>query len=182
MSWKDAQEYVDWLSKETGRKYRLLSESEWEYLARGGTSTSRYWGGSEGGQCEHANGADRTLYSSKSYPQDVAASCDDGHLRTAPVGSFRPNGYGLHDVSGNVWEWVEDCSHGSYLGAPADGSAWTSGSNCGSRVTRGGSWASYPSRLRSANRDRFNAGNQYDIVGFRVARSLEWNHAPASGR
>ena len=125
VSWEDAQEYVRWLSAETGGEYRLLSESEWEYVARGGSSTSRYWGGSERGQCLHANGADRSA--ERSYSDWTVASCDDGYVRTSPVGSFRANGFGLHDVSGNVLEWVEDCWHDSYVGAPSDGGAWTSG-------------------------------------------------------
>ena len=133
VSWKDVQAYVKWLSGETGEEYRLLSESEWEYVARGGTSTARYWGGTESGQCRNANGADRqTDYS-------WAVTCDDGYEWTAPVGSYRANGYGLYDVLGNVLEWTEDCWNESYDGAPSDGRAWESG-ECGRRVVRGGSW------------------------------------------
>ena len=169
VSWEDAQEYVGWLSVETGLEYRLLSESEWEYVARGGKATSRYWGGSEIGQCLHGNGAD--VSAKARYGGWNVSSCDDGHVHTSPAGSFSPNGYGLHDVLGNVWEWVEDCWHGSYQGAPSDGSAWTG--DCARRVLRGGSWLSLPGNLRSAYRYRYGTGDRYSVVGFRIARTLD---------
>ncbi|WP_420463598.1 formylglycine-generating enzyme family protein [Candidatus Palauibacter sp.] len=127
VSWDNAQTYVSWLSQQTGQRYRLLSEAEWEYVARAGSRTARYWGESESGQCRYANG------------DDDYVSCTDGHAYTAPVGSFAPNVFGLYDVIGNVLEWTQDCSNGSHAGAPTDGSAWQSG-ECGSRVLRGGSW------------------------------------------
>ena len=167
VSWQDSQAYVAWLSGETGEAYRLLSESEWEYVARAGTETARYWGESERGQCRHANGADAASV-------DLgwgAASCNDGHVRTAPVGSFSANAFGLHDVLGNVWEWVEDCWNESYRGAPTDGSAWESG-DCDRRVLRGGSWGDEPRDLRSADRFWGTTGVRVDDVGFRVARTL----------
>ena len=169
VNWDDAKAYVGWLSGETGEEYRLLSESEWEYVARGGTGTSRYWGESEVGQCRNANGADREAKRHNSGWTTV--ECDDGHYRTAPVGSYEENGYGLHDVLGNVWEWVEDCWNGSYAGAPTDGSAWESG-ECGRRVLRGGSWVNGPGVLRSAFRDWYTTGNRGNDIGFRVARTL----------
>ena len=135
VDWNDAQAYVRWLSGETGEAYRLLSEAEWEYVARAGTRTARYWGESESGQCRYANGADRTALRHNSGWTTV--DCDDGHYQTAPVGSFSANGFGLRDVLGNVYEWVEDCWNDSYAGAPRDGSAWTSG-DCGRRVLRRG--------------------------------------------
>ena len=168
VSWHDAQAYVRWLS-ETGEEYRLLSESEWEYVARGGTRTARYWGESSSGQCRHANGADHTAKRHQSGW--TVASCDDGHYRTAPVGSFGPNAYGIYDALGNVWEWVEDCWNGSYGGAPRDGSAWESG-ECARRVLRGGSWHDSPGDLRSAYRDRNDSGRRNSSLGFRVARTL----------
>ena len=168
VNWEDARAYVDWLSGETGLEYGLLSESEWEYVARGGSSTSRYWGGSEGGQCTHANGADRTLKSRYRDWKWPTVSCDDGHVHTSPVGSFRTNTYGLHDVLGNVLEWVEDCWHASYAGAPSDGRVWTSGGDCGPRVLRGGSWLSGPGDLRSANRYRYSTGDRDYFIGFRA--------------
>ncbi len=170
VSWKDAQAYVGWLSRETGKGYRLLSESEWEYVARAGTRTSRYWGGSEGGQCSNANGADGSV--KRRYSSRTVASCDDGHVHTSPVGSYKKNQYGLHDVLGNVWEWVEDCWNDSYRGAPADGSAWESG-ECGKRVMRGGMWFDGPRYLRSASRNKFSTGDRGVYAGFRVARTLD---------
>ena len=171
VNWNDAKAYVRWLSGLTGEAYRLLSESEWEYVARAGTATSRYWGESASDQCRYANGADKTS-------GDFGfgrASCNDGHARTAPVGSFVPNKFGLYDVYGNVWEWVEDCWNDSYDGAPSDGSAWESG-NCGDRVVRGGSWYDKSMYLHSANRRRewgpFDTGSRDNYVGFRVARTL----------
>ena len=157
VSWEDARAYVDWLSRRTGASYRLLSESEWEYVARGGSRTAYWWGGSVGRN--RANCFD-------------CGSRWDGE-QTAPVGSFGANGFGLHDVSGNVWEWVEDCWHADYRGAPADGSAWTSGGNCGLRVLRGGSWSNGPRILRSASRNGNSAGSRVDDSGFRVSRTLE---------
>ena len=173
VSWEDAQVYVRWLSRETGEAYRLLSESEWEYVARGGTETSRYWGDGESGQCAHANGVDRALKRRYGDWKWTIATCNDGQVHTAPVGSYRANGYGLHDVMGNVWEWVEDCWHESYAGAPADGGAWTVGGDCERRVLRGGSWYSAPLHLRSAYRFGYSDGFRYFIAGFRVARTLD---------
>ena len=165
VSWEDAQAYVRWLSGRTGEAYRLLSESEWEYVARAGTRTARYWGESDSGQCRYANGAD---VHTDSY---LLKRCNDGHAKTALVGFYEANGFGLHDVLGNVWEWVQDCWNGSYAGAPRDGSAWMSG-ECGGRVLRGGSWFDGPRALRSASRDGLNAGLRANDLGFRVARTL----------
>ena len=171
VSWDDAQAYVRWLSRETGEYYRLLSESEWEYVARARTTTARYWGDdrvakSSAEQCRHANLADRRL----SYRYSV--TCDDGYEYTAPVGSYTPNGYGLYDVLGNVDEWTQDCYilEGSYEGAPNDGSAWEEGNNCHIRMIRGGSWHRPWFMLRSAGRYH-SIGRDYN-VGIRVARTL----------
>ena len=150
VSWQDAREYVEWLGRETGGDYRLLSESEWEYVARAGT-TGKYHFGS-GISSSQAN-----------FGGNVG--------RTAPVGSYPANAFGLHDVHGNVWEWVEDCWNGSYLGAPSDGSAWTSG-DCAFRVLRGGSWYYVPWSLRSAYRNWGRPDGRGFISGFRVARTL----------
>ena len=169
VSWEDAKAYVRWLRRKTGKGYRLLSESEWEYVARGGKRSARYWGEGERGQCRNANGADESA--KRQYNWTWAASCDDGYVQTSPVGSFEANGLGLHDVLGNVWEWVEDCWNGSYRGAPGDGSAWTRG-NCGARVLRGGSWGYGPGGLRSANRFGNSAGSRNYYVGFRIVRTL----------
>ena len=171
VSWEDAKGYVGWLSRETGEEYRLLSESEWEYVARAGSKGARYWGGSEVGQCRHANGVDGALKRHYSDWKWKSASCNDGHVHTAPVGSYGANGFGLQDVLGNVFEWVEDCWNDNYRGAPSDGSAWET-ENCGGRVLRGGCWDDVPRHLRSANRIRSTAGNRNYGNGFRVARTL----------
>ena len=155
VSWEDAKAYVGWLSRKTGEEYRLLSESEWEYVARAGTITA-YWWGDEIGR-NRAN-------------CDRCGSRWDGE-QTAPVGSFSANGFGLYDVHGNVWELVEDCWNGSYAGAPTDGSAWESG-ECGRRVLRDGSWNVRPWKLRSALRGGNSSGSRSFVVGFRVARTL----------
>ena len=156
VTWDDAQRYVAWLSKMTGKPYRLLSEAEWEYAARAGTQTAYSWGDKIGKGNANCNGC---------------GSQWDAR-QTAPVGSFAPNAFGLHDMHGNVWEWVEDCYHDNYDGAPTDGSAWTAGGNCSVRVVRGGSWHDGPQYLRSAYRVGSATADRYDILGFRVGRAL----------
>ena len=166
VSWDDARAYVRWLSRETGESYRLLSESEWEYVARAGTQTRYWWGDGSSSQCRYANGADA------SSGLDWGVDCDDGYSRTSPVGSFGGNSFGLHDVHGNVWEWVQDCWNDSYTGAPRNGSAWESG-ECSLRVLRGGSWFNgTPRDLRSAVRYGLVAWDRHVDNGFRVARTL----------
>ena len=171
VNWNDAQAYAAWLSRETGEQYRLPSESEWEYAARGSTATARYWGEGESGQCRHANGGDASTKARYSDWPGPVASCRDGHVHTAPVGSLTANGWGLHDMLGNVWEWTGDCWNGSYGGAPSDGSVWEYG-ECDERVLRGGSWDNVPSILRAAFRLRDSTGGRNGLVGFRVARTL----------
>ena len=159
VSWNDAQEYVRWLSEETGRSYRLPSEAEWEYAARAGTTTQYWWGNSFG---DNRANCDR-----------CGSAWDD--RQTAPVGSFSPNSFGLHDVHGNVWERVQDCRNEyNYVGAPRDGSAWESG-NCDARVVRGGGWRSTPLSMRAANRGWVTppGSRAFDAeTGFRVALTL----------
>jgi formylglycine-generating enzyme required for sulfatase activity len=147
VSWNDAKTYLAWLSRKTGKTYRLLSESEREYVTRAGTMTPYWWGTTISKQ--QAN-----------YRSD----------KTLPVDSFQPNPWGLYQVHGNVWEWTEDCWNDSYNGAPTDGSASTSG-DCGRRVLRGGSWLSVPVSLRSAYRFRHSTVTRLNLVGFRVARA-----------
>lgn len=156
MSWLDTQEYIAWLSHRTGRPYRLLSEAEWEYAARAGTQT-RYSVGNSISR-EQAN-----------YDPDSTRILG----KTDPVGLYPPNQFGLHDMHGNVWEWVQDCWNGSYKGAPDKGQAWLSG-NCSRRVLRGGSWFSGPGNLRSADRYRGLVGARVESGrrGFRVASTL----------
>ena len=155
VNWNDAQRYAQWLSRKTGKSYRLLSESEWEYAARAETETTYSWGDGIGVNRANCIGC-------------VSQRGDSG---TAPVGSFEANAWGLHDMHGNVWEWVEDCWNDSYAGAPADGSAWLT-DNCGGRVLRGGSWYDVPSDLRSANRNWNSTDYRLGSNGFRVARTL----------
>ena len=173
VSWMDTQAYVDWLSRKTKRKYRLLSESEWEYAARGGTATPRYWDESETGQCRNANGADAALKARYANWFDLTESCDDGQVHTSEVGGYGPNGFGLYDMLGNAREWVEDCWHRDYADAPLDGSAWTEGGSCSLRVLRGGSWLDGPGGLRASARDKATTGIRFSANGFRVARALE---------
>ena len=172
VSWADAQAYVNWLSEETGERYRLPSEAEWEYGARANTVTERYWDSASGPQCDYANSGDRALLERVGgWPLPVV-NCVDGAARTAPVGSYEANEFGLHDALGNVWEWTADCWHDGYQGAPGDGSAWTLGGDCDRRVLRGGSWETVPSGLRSANRYRNDDNRGSALVGFRVVRAL----------
>jgi formylglycine-generating enzyme required for sulfatase activity len=156
VSWDDAQQYVAWMSTMTGRPYRLLSEAEWEYAARAGSTTAYSWGDEIGKNNANCSGCGSEWDS----------------RRTAPVGSFAPNRFGLYDMHGNVWEWVEDCLHTSYAGAPTDGSAWIAQGDCNQRVVRGGSWAGYPVGLRSALRFWYSTDDHGTDLGFRVARTL----------
>jgi formylglycine-generating enzyme required for sulfatase activity len=171
VSWDDAKAYTVWLSRRTGKTYRLLTEAEWEYAARAGTVTRRYWGDDGNRSCAYANTLDRTAKRVvPGFSHFQSAECDDGHAYTAPVGRYQANAFGLHDMLGNVWEWVEDCWNETYSGAPVDGRAWSSG-NCGRRVLRGGSWGSDPRLVRAADRDGDTTAIRIDIIGFRVART-----------
>ena len=170
VSWDDAKAYARSLSRRTGERYRLLSEAEWEYAARAGTSTSRYWGDQESAQCAHANGADETAR--EQYANWTVAPCRDGAVHSARVGSFGENRFELSDMLGNVWELVEDCRHEDYAGAPTDGRAWVSGGDCDLRVLRGGSWNNLPRVLRSAIRDGVSTEDRLSLIGFRIARTL----------
>jgi formylglycine-generating enzyme required for sulfatase activity len=170
VSWDDAKVYTAWLSRKTGKSYRLATEAEWEYAARAGTSTARHWGDDGNQGCGYANvAAQKTKFLASPW---ALANCNDGHTYTAPVGSFRTNAFGLHDTIGNVWEWTEDCWNDNYNGAPTDGSSWQTG-DCQIRVLRGASWASFPSDARSASRNRYDTVNRNFDFGFRVARDLD---------
>jgi formylglycine-generating enzyme required for sulfatase activity len=155
LSWNDAKAYVRWLARVTGKAYRLPSEAEWEYAARAGTATARYWGQSIGRNRANCDGC---------------GSRWDNRM-TAPVGSFGANGFGLHDVLGNAWEWVADCYSSSYAAAPHDGSARIQ-QGCSKGVMRGGSWESSPRRLRAANRQNHGARDVDDDFGLRVVRNI----------
>lgn len=158
VSWNDAMYYAEWLSQQTAKGYRLPTEAEWEYAARAETETVYWWG----------NEMNASL-----------ATCDGGDSRwggkqTSPVGSFPPNPFALYDTAGNVWEWVEDCWHGNYEGAPTD-RAWKqeNGGQCGRRVIRGGSWYNSPVNLRCSTRNADDAAERSDSVGFRLARDID---------
>ena len=170
VSWNDARAYAAWLGSETGASYRLPSESEWEYAVRAGTRTRYHFGDAEERLCDYGNVAARTkLPNGRTWPN--RAECEDGAVYPTAAGSYRPNAFGLHDMHGNVWEWVEDCWNGSYMGARTDGSAWLRG-DCSARVLRGGSWDNNPGDLRAAYRSRIAPVDRYGSVGFRVARTL----------
>ena len=157
VSWEDAVAYTRWLSQQTGQRYRLPSEAEWEYAVRAGTETKYSWGN------ENEIGHNRT---------NCDFSCGDQWRWTAPVGSFPPNVWGLHDMHGNVFEWVQDCWNESYQGAPTDGSAWESG-DCSRRVVRGGSWVNTTSSGGSPERGADTATTDSKFGGFRVARTIK---------
>jgi formylglycine-generating enzyme required for sulfatase activity len=179
LSWNDAKAYVRWVSRQTGKDYRLLTEAEYEYVTRArtvsGSSPRYFYGDDEASMCRYGNGFDQTaketLMSLVLFKTEQNLSCKDGYAYTAPVGSFSANGFDLYDVYGNASSWTEDCYHQNYIGAPSDGSAWTS-VDCGLRVRRGGSWVSDALSLRSANRARSEADFRAPHSGFRIARTL----------
>ena len=199
VNWHDATAYTKWLSGKAGKHYRLPSEAEWEYVARGGSNAAIHWlqkdadrSGDEpwSGQCAHANGADRSFRdmfagSVEGTPADTQAvrsvieklssswlTCEDWHASTAPVGSYRPNDFGLFDIIGNVSEWTLDCWNSNYRRAPRDGRAWVTG-DCDLRVVRGGAFASEAQELRSAHRMGLSRNDRLLVMGFRVVRSLD---------
>ncbi len=153
VSWNDAKAYTYWLSKQTGKVYRLPTEAEWEYAARGDTQTDYYWGNSVGRKNANCYG------------------CSGGfdNKGTAEVGRYQANGIGIFDMHGNVWEWVQDCWHDRYDGAPQDGAAWEE-NGCDARVLRGGSWKNYPLFIRASNRDWYEPNRSSNQFGFRVVR------------
>lgn len=150
VSWEDATAYASWLSNLTGKSYRLLGEAEWEYAARANTTTEYYWDG-------------------QGEAKDFAWLDDNSEGKTHAVAEKRPNAFGLYDMSGNVWEWVQDCWHDNYQNAPIDGSAWESES-CSCRVLRGGSWLNKQDYLRSATRGGSDPDNRNYTIGFRLAQ------------
>ncbi len=173
VSWLDARAYVAWLAKISGQPYRLPSEAEWEYAARAGSGDYYPWGENPHEGCAYANMYDRSADATHDFGWP-RVECDDGYPTLAPVGRFRPNGFGLHDVTGNVWEWVEDCYQVLYPdGIPADGSAYgPPPGQCENRSVRGGSWITNPAWQRVTFRGRDPETVRYSFFGFRVARSL----------
>ena len=177
VNWNDAKAYAAWLSKKTGKAYRLPSESEWEYAVRAGTTTPRYFGMNsfEGVSislaCDNANVYDVTSQASYPFPYPYAR-CKDNVADLATVGSFKPNAFGLYDMIGNVSEWVEDCYTGSYWGRPLDQRAWVWQGGCETRGLRGGAWTSRPADARSAKRFNAAADTRTTYIGFRIARDV----------
>ena len=155
----DAEEYTKWLSEQTGKRYRLPTEAEWEYAARGGNETAYWWG--------------KNFVKGMANCKGCGSRWDD--KQTAPVGSFKPNPFGLYDTAGNVWEWAEDCWHYTFNGAPMDGAAWkeTGSGDCARHVLRGGSWSHPPEDLRSFVRTAIFADVRAIIFGFRLAQDLD---------
>ena len=189
VSWDDAQAYVRWLSEQTGQRYRLPSEAELEYINRAGSQASFQWGeGSPPAPMANIKGELDQAVTPKNWWQNAQEEIDyafregdtpryfsgyrDGHGSPAPVASFLPNAFGLHDTVGNVWEWAQDCWHDNYLGAPDDGSAWEDSGECPRRVIRGASWYCYPRHVRAANRWSGWPIFRNMYIGFRVAREL----------
>lgn len=158
ISWEDAMAYANWLSQGTGSRYRLPTESEWEYAARNRGKDSMWAGTSDSTRLENYAWFD-----------------SNSGGRTQPVGVKTPNGLGVHDMSGNVWEWVKDCWHENYTDAPTNGSAWleTHGGNCGMRLRRGGGWTDSPGSLRTSTRNWYSADTRSIRIGFRLAREVQ---------
>jgi sulfatase modifying factor 1 len=186
VSFDDAKRYARWLSRKTGKSYRLPSEAEWEYAARAGTRTPRYWSGGDSRACRFANVRDaaaaKTFRSGleKDEQETPFFRCRDGYIYTAPVGSFQPNRFGLYDMLGNAWQWTADCYRTNYKDVPADGSPVQDDDQdggqdhqtrgCSTQVLRGGSWANPPGDVRSAYRHGAEPGERTMYSGFRVAR------------
>lgn len=180
-SWIDAKAYVKWLSQTTGQTYRLLTEAEWEYAAKGGAKTVWPWGDDRSKICEYANVYDAEGRKDPRQTRDGGdpraskAECSDGHMIVAPVGRYKPNAFGLYDMIGNVWEWTEDCSApGLYPDGPRDGSAtFVEPGKCEKRAVRSASWRTRESRQRPTFRGRDPEPTASNIFGFRVARDLK---------
>jgi len=178
-SWIDSKAYAAWLSKTTGKNYRLLTEAEWEYAAKAGSTTVWPWGTDAQKICEYANAFDKIGRADPRQTNDggVAgaeqAECSDGYAIVAPVGQFKPNAFGLYDMIGNVWEWTEDCSApGMYPAGPLDGSAVQAIGACEKRAVRSASWRTRLSRHRPSFRGRDPEPTASNIFGFRVGRDL----------
>lgn len=164
VSWDDAAAYAAWLSARTGQRYRLPREDEWEYAARGGTQTARWWGDETSDICTRANGGDQLYAAVFTADKSANPSCSDGYIYTSPVGRFRANRFGLYDMYGNAWQWTADCF------AAVAGSAAVE--PCAGRSIRGGSWHNSVSTLRSATRFSLPPAMRSSSLGFRVLREL----------
>lgn len=178
VSWDDAKAYADWLSARTGAHYRLLTEVEWEYVARGGAANTIYpWGDDSSMGCSFANGFDQVglgVYEgidTSGYPVYDPLNCEDGWVNTMPVGSLRPNGFGVFDMIGNVSEWIEDCHTPSHDAIAEDGAPRAIAGSCEKRVAKGGSWGTLGHNLRTAERFPYAPTHRDDSIGIRVAKS-----------
>jgi formylglycine-generating enzyme required for sulfatase activity len=179
VSWVDARAYADWVSQRSGLRYRLPSEAEWEYVARGGTAFPRYWGARDSQEdmpislaCDNANVYDRSAIDAYAFPWPNA-NCSDGVVGVAATGRYRANAFGAYDVIGNVREWMQDCYTASYRGRPQDARAWTWQGGCELKSVRGGSWASRPLDARAAARDAALPSLRQSDLGFRLARDYD---------
>lgn len=181
VSFADARAYADWLAHETGERYRLASEAEWEYAARGGATTRYPWGDAPEDGCEFANTYDVTADSAYRLGWSHAG-CRDGFPDLAQVGRLQANAFKLQDMIGNVQEWVLDCATGSYVGRPRDARAWEWLGGCKRRIQRGGSWLTPPDASRSAHRAAVSEDDRADDAGFRIARDLDQRAARAEDR
>ncbi|MFL6757822.1 MAG: formylglycine-generating enzyme family protein [Sphingomicrobium sp.] len=174
ISWNDAKAYIAWLNAKVGGGYRLLTEAEWEYVARAGSTTAYPWGAHIEDGCTYMNGFDRVIVEEKGdlYKGEAVsfANCSDRYLNTSPVGSYAPNGFGIYDLIGNLAEWVEDCSTQTYAGMQSDGTS--ENGDCTKRMVRGGSWGTQPRQLRSAERIRNSPTDVDDSIGIRIAKTL----------
>jgi formylglycine-generating enzyme required for sulfatase activity len=171
VSWADTQAYLAWLRTRTGQRYRLLSESEWEYAARAGTTTAFFWGDAIGEACRYANLEDETLHLAD-RAHDDSVGCSDRAAFTAEVGAYEPNRFGLYDMLGNVSEWIADCAGEiGYRRHPRDGSAVRRG-DCAARGDRGGAWIDPWHAARTSDRSSRPADLRLQTLGFRVARDL----------
>jgi formylglycine-generating enzyme required for sulfatase activity len=176
VSWGDATAYAAWLTHHTGKPYRLLSEAEWEYAARAGSVGRYHFGNNEAELCAHANVADRSAHRELQYI--AGAACDDGQAFLAPVGTYLANPWGLYDMLGNVWEWVQDCK--SAYAPEARDARPVEAPDCPYRLLRGGSWGNRPGGARSANRDAGEPTHRDNSTGFRLARVIVGEPAPGA--
>lgn len=169
VAYAEAIGYVQWLSDLTDQTYRLPSEAEWEYGARAGSTGLWYWGNDASQACKYAN-VPNAMNKTETNAGPMRFDCMDGYMETAPVRSFLPNSFGLHDMIGNVWEWTEDCWHPNYDGVPIDGSPRVDGADCSIRVVRGGSWGASQSPPTIATRSADPVTYRGIGLGFRVVR------------
>jgi len=170
VSWEDAVDFARWLSDKTGQKYRLPTEAEWEYAARAATKTSRFWGNNPDDACQYANVGDMTA--KKRWPRWTAFFCDDGYVVASPVGSFKPNGFGLYDMLGNAWEWCEDVYDSrAYVKLPQNNPVYEGSGEY--RVVRGGGWSNGPMGIRISHRVGLTPTFGHHALGLRLLKDVQ---------